>query len=105
VRTERDAEITAIFFYCVGRLISPAEQRNAPLVHCGKAAIGYSLLGALTLFLHQEAAHDERVHSGAEVRAKGVGWRMDDGFAPQVNDVFMTTGTPVRLPNSSMRRQ
>jgi hypothetical protein len=32
MRTQRGAEITAIFFYCVGRFISPAEQCDAHLL-------------------------------------------------------------------------
>jgi hypothetical protein len=63
VRNQRRTEIAAIFFYGVGRLISPPEQRNAPLVHCGMAAMQFSMLAALTLFLHQEAADDQRIQS------------------------------------------
>jgi hypothetical protein len=36
------------------------------------------------LFLHQEAAQEERVHAGTEKGTDGVSGRMDNGFTAKV---------------------
>ena len=38
----------------------------------------------MSLFLHQVAADHQRVHSGTEECAHGIGRRIHDGFAAQV---------------------